>query len=313
MLDTWSLRVLVEVAARGSFSAAAEALSMTQPAVSRQIGGLERRVGVRLFRRSPRGVSPTPAGEAALAHALEVLDGLRNMSARLAAFRDLETGSLRMSAFPSANTVLVPEAIRRFRGAHPGVEITLVRHDPAGPLPAIRAGAVDVALVTGWELYADPERARHHGDTTTVGLDDVELTPLLDEELLVALPAAHRLASRTRIRLTDLAGEAWIEGAFPDCLGPLTELTEALGAPPRVGFFCDDWNGKQALVSSGSGITLVPPLARTAVRRDIVLRPTEPALPPRRLYAVTAPPPHRGPAAEAMLGLLGELIAEYRR
>ena len=268
-------------------------------------------VCLRLFERSPRGVRPTPAGEAAVGYARDILDGIQAMTARLAAFTDLAAGRLRLSAFPSANTGLMPEAIRRFRAAHPGVELTLARHDPDGPLPAIRAGDVDLALVTGWELYADPAGAKHHGDRATVTLDGVDLVRLLDEELLVALPAGHRLARSDRVRLSELRDETWIEGAFPDCLGPLPALVEALGRPPRVGFTCDDWNGKQSLVAIGGGVTLVPTLARGAVRRDVVLRPCSPRLPPRPLYAATLPRQRRPPAAAAMLAMLVDLTAEH--
>lgn len=285
---------------------------MTQPAVSRQIGGMERQVGLRLFDRSPRGVKPTPAGDVAVACARDVLDGIRAMTARLAAFNDLATGQLRLAAFPSANTALMPEAIRRFRAAHPGIELTLNGRDPAGPLAAVRVGDVDLALVTDWELYANPLAAKTTGDEAKVTLDGADLVPLLDEELLVALPAGHHLARLDRIRLADLRDETWIEGAFPDCLGPLPALTAALGRTPTVGFTCDDWTGKQSLVANGCGVTLVPTLARGATRPDVVLRATTPRLPPRRLYAAVPPSPRRSPAAEVMLTMLIDLTRQHR-
>jgi DNA-binding transcriptional LysR family regulator len=313
MLETWTLRVLVAVAEHGSFSAAAETLRMTQPAVSRQMAGLERRVGVRLFQRVPRGVRPTAAGEAAVTHARDVLDRLRAMQSRLAAFTQLDAGSLRLSAFPSANIALIPEAIRRFQAAHPGIELSLARHDPTGPLAAVRTGRLDLALVTGWELYADPWAARLRGDDAPASLEGVRLTPLLDDELLVALPSGHRLARRDRVPLRELRDETWIDGAFPDCLGPVPALAGALGASPRTSFICDDWNGKQALVAGGSGVTLLPTLARGAVREDVVVRPVTPRLPPRRLYAATAPAGQCQPAAQAMLAVITAVVADQTR
>ncbi|SDT10513.1 LysR family transcriptional regulator [Jiangella sp. DSM 45060] len=292
MLDTWSLRVLAEVAEHGSFSAAADALTMTQPAVSRQIAALERRAGVRLFHRRPRGVVPTAAGELAIGEAREILGRLAALEARLRAYAQLRGGHVRLSAFPSANTAFVPAAIRRFSEAHPGVEVGLIRGGPGD----VRSGAVDVALVTDWD------EAR----------DGVELVPLLDEEHRVALPAGHRLAGRPTVALRDLRGETWIEGGHPDCLGPLTALTRALGGPPRVGFVCDDWTGKQALVAAGMGVTVISTLAAAAIRPDVVLRPTAPALPRRRLLAAVAPRDRRTPAAAAMLTVLTSLAAGYR-
>lgn len=113
----------------------------------------------------------------------------------MSAFADLRTGHVSISAFPSANTAFVPEAIRRFRDAHPGIEVSLVR---AGP-EAIRAGELDLALVTDWDDIDD----------------DVDLVPLLDEEHRVALPSRHPLARRTTVPLSELCDETWIEGAHP--------------------------------------------------------------------------------------------------
>jgi DNA-binding transcriptional LysR family regulator len=125
MLNLNRLRVLVEVADRGSFSAAAQAMVMTQPAISRQIAALEREVGSRLVERLPRGVRLTQAGELAVEHARAVLARLATAEAQLNALVDLTGGRLRLSAFASANTALVPQALARFRQRYPEVELTL--------------------------------------------------------------------------------------------------------------------------------------------------------------------------------------------
>ncbi|HEY8527310.1 MAG TPA: LysR family transcriptional regulator [Acidimicrobiales bacterium] len=311
MLDTWSLRVLVEVGERGSFSAAGDALVLTQPAVSRQIASLEKQFGVPLFRRGARGVTPTTAGATAVELARSVLARLDAMEATMTSFAGLDAGQLRLAAFASANTSFVPDAIRRFHAAHPGVTVTLLHVDPAETLDAVKAGRVDLALLTAWQLYADPWAARTDPDPSALpaeALEGLELRPLLDEEFQVALPDGHPLAGRDVIALRALAAETWIEGAYPDCLGPLPQLTEALGAPPTIGFTCHDWNGKQALVASGAGIMLVPSLAAPGIRPDIRLRPTDPRLPTRRLYALVPRPPFRTRPAEAMLDLLTTML-----
>jgi DNA-binding transcriptional LysR family regulator len=310
MTDPWSLRILVEVAERGSFSGAAETLVLTQPAVSRQIGGLEKQFGVALFRRAARGVTPTTAGATAVELARGVLARLDAMEATMRAFGGTDAGHLGLCAFASANTWFVPDAIRRFGADHPGVTVTLLHVDPFETLDAVRAGRVDLALLTAWQLYADPWAARADPEVAPLPpetLGDLELVPVLDEELDVALPQGHPLARRDTIDLGDLRDETWIEGAYPDCLGPLPQLAEALGGPPRIGFTCHDWNGKQALVAGGAGIMLVPTLARAAMRPSIQLRPTRPRLPARRLYAALPNPPFRTPPAAAMLDVLADL------
>lgn len=291
MLDVWSLKVLTEVGRLGSFSAAADELSMTQPAVSRQIAALERRTGVRLFHRLPRGVRPTDAGLAALAQAERVLDGMALLETTLRAHATATAGRVRVQAFPSAATAFVPECFRAFAALHPAVELSLTVR--GGDASAVLDGTADLALVTSW----DPEPA--------AGLERV---PLLDDELLVALAASHPLASGARVRLRELAGEPWIDGTHPDCLGPIPQLAAALGGPPRVSHLCDDWNGRQGLVAAGVGVMLYPAIA-AAVRSDIRLLRPSPALPARRVHAAVLPEPGRSPAVSALL----EVMRRYGR
>lgn len=310
VLDSWSLRILVAVADSGSFSAAAEQLVLTQPGVSRQIAGLERKFGVPLFRRETRGVSMTEAGATAVRLARETLAQIDAFEATMRSFGGLDGAHLRLAGFASVNTHFVPAAIQQFVAAHPQVQVTLHHVDPFDALRSVREGRVDLALVTAWQLTDDPEAARHSPDAEMLDPDritGVDVIELFAEQLHVALPAGHRLAARDVVPLAELQSERWIEGAHPDCLGPLPELTRALGAPPQIAFFCDDWNGKQALVAAGAGVMVVPGLAEPAIRPDVVLRPTTPSLPTRRLYAATAPPPFRTPAVEAMLPVLHEL------
>lgn len=299
MLDGRALTILVEVDRCGSFSAASETLSMTQPAVSRQVSGLERRLGVQLFHRLPRGVRATAAGKLAVDAARDVLDRTRSIERRLAAFGALDVGRVRLAAYSSANTAFMPETIRLATATYPGIRFSLLRCESAEAFGAIKDGHLDLAVITDWDLRADAK-------ATNTGF---ELTALIDEQLHIALPANHRLARATRVRLSDLRDEVWIEGAHPDCLGPIHQLTEALGAPPTIGFTCDDWNGKQALVAAGAGITLVPTLARPALRPDIVLRPVIPALPTRGVYVLAAEETNRSPAVSATLALLREVAS----
>lgn len=311
MLDSWTLTVLITVADAGSFSAAADTLSLTQPAVSRQISGLERRLGVALFRRAARGVTLTTSGAVAVDMARSALAQLDAIEAEMKSLGGDDTGTLRMSAFSSANTALVPAAIRAFAAAHPGVTLSLLQVDPVDPAGAVRNGIVDLALLTDWQLYADPRAARADATGRAVPLTEisgVDLVPLLDEELQVALPRGHRHADRRTVRLADLRDDTWIDGAYPDCLGPVHELTEAMGRPPNVGYTCDDWNGKKALVDAGAGIMLVPALAKSDMPAGVVLRATTPRLAPRKLYAALPRAPFQTRPAQAMLGLLASLL-----
>jgi DNA-binding transcriptional LysR family regulator len=257
---------------------------MTQPAVSRQVAALERRVGVGLFHRLPRGVRPTAAGEAALEQAAVILGGMTLLEKRLRSFATADTGPVRVSAFPSAATAFVPECFRRFAQLYPGVELSLAARRTDEPAKPVLEGHVDVALLTSW----DPSP-----------MAGVEAVPLVDDELLVALAQDHPLAARERVRLRDLADEPWIEGTHPDCLGPIPQLTAALGRSPRISCVCDDWNGKQGLVAAGIGIMLYPTFAgQDTLRPDIRLLRPIPRLPARTIAAAALPAPARAPGRD---------------
>jgi DNA-binding transcriptional LysR family regulator len=298
MLDVRRLRTFCEVARRGSFSAAAEALSFTQPSVSRQVALLEAEVGAQLLERDARRVRLTQAGTVLIEHAEAVLGRLDAAQAQLEALAGLESGRLRLAAFASANAWLVPQALRRFAAQYPRIELSLARVDPGAELAALRAGELDLALITSLDL-----------DGLTDG-DAVTTVRILEDEYYLALPRGHRLAGRKRVAFTDLAQEVWIEGAHPDCLGAVDELSTLIGAEPRIGFHCDDWTGKQALVGAGVGIMLCPRLAMSDLRADIVVRRLPRSLPPRTVYAAV-PNGYRAPAVDAMLACLRE-VAESR-
>src|SRR5947208_2538722 len=131
MLDVRRMKVLREVAHQGSFSAAAEALSFTQSAVSQHIAALERETGARLVERGPRGVRLTDAGQALVCHTDAILARIDDAEEELAAIAGLREGRLRLASFQSAGATLVPRAVASFRERHPGVELGMIEAEPA--------------------------------------------------------------------------------------------------------------------------------------------------------------------------------------
>ena len=163
MLNLNRLRILVEVASHGSFSAAADALSYTQSAVSQQIAALEAETGVTLIERLPRGVRLTPAGEVLLEYAEGIIARLHAAEAEMAAIAGLRGGQLRMASFPTAGATLMPLAIAIFRGQHPEVALTLAEGEPEEIGPRLSAGEFDLALLFEFEGTSEslgPELAR---------------------------------------------------------------------------------------------------------------------------------------------------------
>jgi DNA-binding transcriptional LysR family regulator len=305
MLDVKRLRVLREVAARGSFSAAAEALAYTQSAVSQQIAALEREAHTKLVERSARGVRLTEAGRALVRHADVILARLADAEAELEAIAGLRGGRLRLVSFPTAGATLMPRAIATFRERHPGVELTLEPGEPDEALAALRAGACDVALTIEAPFRPAEE-------------DGVERLHLLDDPMYVVLPAAHPLADRPRIRLEELAGEPWIGGSSGGCPDTviLLRACNAAGFDPRIVFHSDDYLAIQGFVAAGVGVSLIPDLALLAVRDDVAIRSLATRPPTRSIQAATMRDGYRSPAVDAMLAILrevGEAFAGERR
>jgi DNA-binding transcriptional LysR family regulator len=296
MLDVRRLRVLREVAVQGSFSAAAEALAFTQPAVSRQIATLEAEAGTLLVERGARGIRLTPAGELLVETAETVLDKLAAAEHQLEALAGLHGGRLRVGAFPSANATLIPLALSAFDRAHPDVCLSLVeaRSPECGAL--LGSGELDIAVVSDSE-----------GDLG----DELELEPLMEDPMFLALARDHPLADQDQVTMADLRDEVWIEGRGNIVSHALRAAAARAGFEPRIGFESTQWLGKQGLVAAGVGITLIPTVALAAVHDDIVLRSLGPDAPTRRLSIATSASRYRAPGVEPMRDVLREVAREH--
>jgi DNA-binding transcriptional LysR family regulator len=299
MLDVKRLQVLRTVAHTGSFSAAADVLSFTQPAISRQIATLEVEARAQLVERGSRGIRLTPAGELLVEHADAILDRLAVAEAQLEAVATLAGGRLRVGAFPTANAALVPLAIKAFSAAHPDVELRLEEAVSHELLDRLRAGELDLAVVSDHQ----PGAAEAH--------DDIALEPLMDDPLHIALPAGHPLADKPGLTMADLREETWIEGRNSICATPLRLAANAAGYEPRVGFESAQWLGKQGLVAAGVGVTLIPSLALATVREDIVLRRIEDPQLHRQVFVATLCCGYVSPALEPMREILHTVATEH--
>jgi DNA-binding transcriptional LysR family regulator len=298
MLDVRRMRVLREVAVRGSFSAAADALSFTQSAVSQQIAALEREAGATLVQRSARGVRLTEAGEALVRHTEAIMARLAEAEAELEAIAGLRGGRLRMAAFESAGATLMPLAIAAFRERHPAVELSLSLSEPEDCVPQLRSGDLDLAIVF--------ESAVRHTD------DGIDRLHLVEDPLYLVLPRDHPLAGRRRIRLADLAGEAWIGGHSDcECNRLMSRACAVAGYEPRIAFETDDYTAMQGFVAAGVGVSLIPELGLTSVREDVVVRDLGRDTPVRQIYAATLAEGYRSPATQAMLDILHDVAARY--
>ncbi len=300
MLNVPRLKVLKEVAYEGSFSAAAAALSYTQSAVSQQIAALEAETGMALLERHPRGVSLTAAGQTLVGHAEGILARVEAAEASLSAIAGLRGGRLRVASFPTAGATLMPLAIAMFRTSYPEVELTLAEGEPEEITPRLRAGQLDLALLFEFA-----------GETPLQ--EDMTRTHLLEDPMYLALPREHPLAAKERLRLQDLDGEAWVQtSSSSPCARHVVRSCHAAGFEPRVAFESDDYQTVEGLVAAGVGVALIPELALSVVRADILIRALSPAPPVRQVIAATPAGARLVPAAPAMLGILEEAARQLK-
>ncbi|MFE6775581.1 LysR family transcriptional regulator [Streptomyces sp. NPDC057702] len=152
MLDVRRLRLLRELALRGTIAAVAEALAFTPSAVSQQLSALEREAGVPLLERTGRRVTLTPAGRRLVPHAEAVLERLELAAAELVDARQGLAGPLRIGTFPTAARAILPAALVALATRHPRLEPMLSEVDPAAVADALRAGELDVALVHDYDF-----------------------------------------------------------------------------------------------------------------------------------------------------------------
>ncbi|WP_067721040.1 LysR family transcriptional regulator [Nocardia yamanashiensis] len=252
------LRVLRELADRGTVAAVAEALSMTPSAVSQQLKVLAREAGVALLEPDGRRVRLTDAGRALVVRADEVLAAMDRAAAEMASYRGSPRGQVRVALFPSGATLLLPYVLAELSGS--GVEVVAADEDvPPSEVPRLLAD-YDVVLT-----HRD-ERA------ASIGGARVASRVLMREPIDVVVAPDHRLARNGAVVPAELADETWVSvrSGFPvdDVLRSIATVT---GVQPRIVQRLNEFSVIEALVASGYGVALMP---RYAVRHPdlVVLR-----------------------------------------
>jgi DNA-binding transcriptional LysR family regulator len=300
MLDVKRLGVLREVVSRGSFSAAAESLHLSQSAVSQQVAALEREVGMQLLERTSDGPKLTIAGETLAGHADAVIARLDEAERELAEIAGLESGRIRLVSFPSASATLVTKAMSEFRGRFPGIELQFAEAEPEVSIPALKRGDFDVAVAFDY-----PSAPADYGR-------DTEAELIFEDPMRIALAPGHPLAASERVEIKDLADEDWLCGRAPSsCRAHVIAIGREAGFEPRISFESDDYEVLKGLVAAGLGVTVLPELA--GGHPGVELRDVHPNAPLRRVWAVTRDAASRPPAVEQMVSILravGESYAE---
>jgi DNA-binding transcriptional LysR family regulator len=290
MMDVRRMQVLRAVVSAGSVTAAAADLGYTPSAVSQQIAALEKQTGTALLERIGRGVRPTPAGLLVAGYADAIGRQVAEAETALADLLAGRTGRLAVRYFATAGAALVAPAIARLRAGHPGIAVELRLSGPEDPLPDVREGRADLALVV-----------RPHGTAP----DGVRLVHLVDDPYRVVLPEGHRLAERRTLELAELAQLPWVGSERPGpCLDVQLDACAAAGFRPHFVVDSEDYVTAQGFVAAGLGVALVPRLGLGEPRPGVVTREVRGPEPVRAIHAAVRETAPAQPALRALLDAL---------
>jgi DNA-binding transcriptional LysR family regulator len=288
-MELRQLRYVVAVATHRHFTRAAAAVPVAQPALSHQVKLLEQELGVELFERSHSGARLTEAGEIFLLRARRALAEMDAAREEIAALKGLTTGRLALGAMQALAGLDLPRLIATFHAAHPGVDVSLREDSTLDMLTMAARGELDLAIAA-----LDVERPAV-----------LEAVPLLREPVLVAMPAAHRLAALETVPVERLRGETFIFFKAGTGLRAVSErAVNRAGFVPRVGFQTSSHDRLLALVSEGLGVGFVPASAvNDPPPPEIAVRPVSPAI-DRTVGVVWRAGNRHTPATSAFLALL---------
>ncbi len=293
-MDIDQLRAFAALARERRFTAAARALGVSQPSLSRRIQQLEREVGARLVVRTAKGVVPTSAGARFLAHVELALASVD------AALRDVEDargtphGTLTLGMMPTVGAYALPDLLARFHAEHPAVVLRLREGLPDALEAGIADGSLDLAI-----------------SNLPVKRQELSAKKLWQEDYLLAVPTAHRLAARrTPIALRDVASEPLVVVPGVPPTAALFAACEERGVRPRVVVEVEGLEAVRRMVERGMGVALLPRLmTRDAGRRVSFVEVSEGGV--RRQVALI----HRGAAylTGAARALQVVIVRELRR
>jgi LysR family transcriptional regulator, transcription activator of glutamate synthase operon len=245
-MELRQLRYTVAVAQKLSFTQAAAALTIAQPALSQQIASLERELGVRLFDRTNRRVALTDAGRAFVRRAERILGDVDRTAEEMTAYAGGLRGRVVVGTYQSFAEYTLPKLLGRFHALYPRIEIALREGMADDLLENLQTGAIDVFIghIAETRYAADPQ---------------LRSEPLYDDELVIAVGGSHRLASQSTVRIDELRDEPFV--IFRRGSSVTARLfSEARKAQfePRVVFESVDSLTIRSLVAEGLGIALYP-------------------------------------------------------
>lgn len=257
MIDIRQFRYFVALAETLHFGRAAERLNVTQPPLSRQIAALERELGVRLIDRGARHAQLTEAGRQLLEDARAAIAAFDQACRNTQAVGRGEMGALSIGFMMHAAYTVLPAIVRRYMDAYPRIDLTLKEIVPGALVGEVLAGRFDAGL-----LFSPGE------------VRGLETTVIHREALCLAVPASHRLATRSRVAAADVAGEPLIASpaeATPSLRDAIVAYCHRAGFEPQILLEAQLQSTLVNLVGEGLGIAFAPASMRKLGVAGVVL------------------------------------------
>lgn len=296
-MDLRQLRYASEVARRLSFTRAAEALSVAQPALSQSIAGLEAELGVRLFERNNRRVSLTDAGAAFLRRADRVLTDVAALGEEMSAYSGGRRGRVVVGTYQSFAEYTLPKLLGRFHAEYPGIEVALREGMADDLLAGLHGGSIDVFI----GQVADTPYANH---------PDLHEEPLYEDELVLAVSGTHALTSRSSVRMEELRNENFVifrPGSL--ITNRLNALARDAGFTPHVVFESVDSLTVRSLVAEGLGVAIYPRMLGNMPGPRVSLLSFAPQRVMRKISLVTRHSSY-APSAELFFAFIREAMED---
>jgi LysR family hydrogen peroxide-inducible transcriptional activator len=297
-MELRQLQYAIQIAIERNFSRAAEKLHIAQPSLSQQLSKLEKEIGVLLFQRSTNSVELTYAGSLFVEKSQKILDMVEQLKKEMEDISQMKKGRLVVGSMPITGSTILPFVVPAFQRAYPEIEISLVEETSSNLEILTHNGQTDISLLS-----------------LPLSEDSLEYEPLLEEEIVLAVPPLHPFAERTDfIDIHELKQESFIALKKGQGFHKLTfELCQQAGITPKIVFESSNMETVQSLVAAGMGIAFVPLLISKRIRSE--LAPVYLRIkgePTRTLVIAHRKSRYLSKAAEAFIATMKTVISDLR-
>ncbi|MES5894668.1 MULTISPECIES: LysR family transcriptional regulator [Bacillus cereus group] len=251
------LQVLIKTVELGSFTKAAKALNMTQPAVSHAISSIESELDITILIRDKReGLIVTDVGERILVHIREILNGIEKIEQEVAMEKGHEVGTIRIGSFPSASAHFLPKMINLFKEKYPNLEVVLCE----GTIKEVEDWLVSRVVDIGIVILPNK---------------DMEIVPLTKGKMVVILREDHPLCKKDSITISDLENEPIIlcKGGYEP---PIFDMFKQANVPLRAEYIISTVTTALNMIQEGLGLAILAELSLTSLPKNIQTRELEP-------------------------------------